>query len=428
MSSAPIAPCLSKTAMESEDYVEVSATGEVTEPPPQPADDAVPVDLVFLMDCTGSMSDHIAASQAAINEVINQIAQGEMNLQVGFIAFRDYKQMWCNKLQHSGFVTKVHELTDNTSKLCAWINNLRAGGGFDTAEAVDAALHELNEMKFREGSTRVAVMVADAPPHGLGSSGDGFPNGVAGVEFDDDGTGKPVVGYDPVVEINKLVAKGDIPVYTLPVSNVLRNEPKSVAFYTSLAERTGGTCIMMANPMDAVPSVVAALRSEFDPAIKALKKTKKLEKAHPELTREEIYEMACKEAAEEEIEIEDVRDEFVVINPMEGFNNREFGDLSEMRKALSEMVPSREVSEKNDEKLRALERASSGAPKMKREKAAPRFRSSAGEDEEADAGEEAEEDAGPTIGMMRERSCSGPASEKGRGKFGSAVRKASSRK
>jgi len=302
--------------------------------------------------------------------------------------------------------------------LCAWIKKLKAEGGFDTAEAVDAALHELNEMEFREGSTRVAVMVADAPPHGLGSAGDAFPNGVSGVEFDDDGTGKPVVGHDPVVEINKLVAKGDIPVYTLPVSNIIRNDQKSVAFYTALAERTGGTCIMMANPMDAVPSVVAALRSEFDPAIKALKKTKKLEKEHPKLTREEIYEMACKEAAEEDLEIEDVRDEFVVINPMEGFNNREFGDLSEMRKALSELAPSREVSDKNDEKLRALERAGCGPPKMTREKAAPAFCSF------LDKGEGAE--MPPVMSMARERSCSGPASEKARGKFGSAVRKASS--
>ena len=50
-----------------------------------------------------------------------------------------------------------------------------AGG--DAPEAVADALNEVSRLSWRPASTKICVFIADAPPHGLGGSGDGFPNG-----------------------------------------------------------------------------------------------------------------------------------------------------------------------------------------------------------------------------------------------------------
>lgn len=38
-------------------------------------------------------------------------------------------------------------------------------------------LYEVLQMAWREEAAKVCVLIADAPPHGLGEHGDGFPNG-----------------------------------------------------------------------------------------------------------------------------------------------------------------------------------------------------------------------------------------------------------
>ncbi len=50
-----------------------------------------------------------------------------------------------------------------------------AGG--DQAEALTDALHQLLKLSWREEATKICVLIADAPPHGLGCRSDGFPDG-----------------------------------------------------------------------------------------------------------------------------------------------------------------------------------------------------------------------------------------------------------
>jgi len=57
------------------------------------------------------------------------------------------------------------------------INTMAAQGGGDGPESVACALNEVNNLDWRKNSVRVCVVIADAPPHGLGESGDGFPEG-----------------------------------------------------------------------------------------------------------------------------------------------------------------------------------------------------------------------------------------------------------
>src|SRR5262249_44155840 len=55
---------------------------------------------------------------------------------------------------------------------------LQANGGGDGPEAVFAGLVAAShELRWRPHARRVAVLVGDAPPHGVGCGGDGFPRG-----------------------------------------------------------------------------------------------------------------------------------------------------------------------------------------------------------------------------------------------------------
>lgn len=84
-----------------------------------------------------------------------------------------------------------------------WLGQCQAYGGGDTPEAVADGLHEALKLSWRVESTKICILIADAPPHGLGASSDGFPNGCP-------------IGLDPVVIVREM-AKKSITLYTVGV-------------------------------------------------------------------------------------------------------------------------------------------------------------------------------------------------------------------
>ena len=54
------------------------------------------------------------------------------------------------------------------------LNRLSATGGGDGPEAQTAALAAALDMEWVEDAVKMVVLITDAPPHGIGESGDGF--------------------------------------------------------------------------------------------------------------------------------------------------------------------------------------------------------------------------------------------------------------
>ncbi len=73
--------------------------------------------------------------------------------------------------------------------------------GGDAPEAVCCGLREALNFDYRKQSTKVVVLIADAPPHGLGGCADGFPNGCP-------------LGHDPLAVAQQMAERG-ITVYTV---------------------------------------------------------------------------------------------------------------------------------------------------------------------------------------------------------------------
>jgi len=93
------------------------------------------------------------------------------DIQYALVCYRDHPP------QDSTYATKVFPFTPSIKKMQENINTMAAQGGGDGPESVACALNEVNNLDWRKNSVRVCVVIADAPPHGLGESGDGFPEG-----------------------------------------------------------------------------------------------------------------------------------------------------------------------------------------------------------------------------------------------------------
>lgn len=117
------------------------------------------LDLVFLVDATGSMGDEIAKLKASMREMSQQIARlpGAPDVCYGLVAYRD---------RGDAFITRTHDFTDDLGAFQQMLARVHAAGGGDTPEALNEAFHEVvHGLSWRADAARLVVLVADAPPH-----------------------------------------------------------------------------------------------------------------------------------------------------------------------------------------------------------------------------------------------------------------------
>lgn len=119
------------------------------------------LDVVFVIDATGSMQRFIDRAREAIDDIIQDLATVVPSLRIGMVAYRDLGDEW---------ITQRAELTTDRYHIHTFLLGLRASGGRrvlpDFEEAVEVGLEvAANQMDWREGSRRVILLVGDAPYH-----------------------------------------------------------------------------------------------------------------------------------------------------------------------------------------------------------------------------------------------------------------------
>ena len=118
-----------------------------------------PLDVVFLIDSTGSMADEIHRIKANLESIARQVSNLPANpdLRFGMVSYRD---------RGDEYVTRLYPFDGNVRRFSEAIQNLEANGGDDYPESLNQALHEaVNEMGWRENAIRLIFLIADAPPH-----------------------------------------------------------------------------------------------------------------------------------------------------------------------------------------------------------------------------------------------------------------------
>ncbi len=122
------------------------------------------LDLVFVVDCTGSMQPYIEAVKATIRAIARQLQQGDANrrpdVAFGLVAYRDHDDA------RTTFVTRHFGLDRDAEAFLGKLDGLQATDGGDTPEALyDGVWAALDETPFRQGSHKVVVVVADSSAH-----------------------------------------------------------------------------------------------------------------------------------------------------------------------------------------------------------------------------------------------------------------------
>jgi hypothetical protein len=117
--------------------------------------------LLCLSDATGSMSSVWDKTQNSIRtmlERISAISGGSGNIEVKWLAFRDYEIERAQVMEASPW-------TDDPASLVKFVGSIRcrSGPGCDGPEAVEAALYHANNDPTQQ-PTRV-LLIGDAPPH-----------------------------------------------------------------------------------------------------------------------------------------------------------------------------------------------------------------------------------------------------------------------
>lgn len=181
------------------------------------------LDVVFVVDATGSMGWVIDEVQTRIVDIVDVVRTLVPVSRFGLVAYRDFGS--------PSYVTRHQTLTFSLNKLSRFLDNLSAEGGGDMQEAVYEGMQVATEKSgWRLGAKKVIILIGDAPPH--------------------ENT------FDRLLAVNRAFAKGSGQISTLDVSHnanpaVLEaklGRPVNRAFYTDkpmldyqlMAEAGGG--------------------------------------------------------------------------------------------------------------------------------------------------------------------------------------------
>ncbi|MBI4726429.1 carboxypeptidase regulatory-like domain-containing protein [candidate division TA06 bacterium] len=125
----------------------------------RPTFNNVPLDVVFLLDCTGSMGDEIARLKSTLQVINFQVSQlpSKPAVRFGMVQYRD---------RGDEYVTRVTPFTAGIDKFQKALDAVSAGGGNDEPEDLQSGLKDaVTGMAWRDDACKLVFLVADAPPH-----------------------------------------------------------------------------------------------------------------------------------------------------------------------------------------------------------------------------------------------------------------------
>ena len=120
------------------------------------------MEMVFVLDTTGSMGGLLSGAKQRIWGIVNEVMQSSSlaSVKVGLVAYRD---------RGDQYITQVLPLTEDLDKVYVTLMEYEAAGGGDEAENVRRALAEgVAKAGWSQPSpnhAQILFLVGDAPPH-----------------------------------------------------------------------------------------------------------------------------------------------------------------------------------------------------------------------------------------------------------------------
>jgi len=117
------------------------------------------VDIMFVVDATGSMGDEITFLQSELNDVLARVTEDnqDFSYRTGAVFYRD---------DTDDYLTRVSDLTTKSEETIEFISQQNATGGGDYPEAVEAGLENALGQEWSEDAlSKIIFLLLDAPPH-----------------------------------------------------------------------------------------------------------------------------------------------------------------------------------------------------------------------------------------------------------------------
>lgn len=311
--AAEEAPNSTATAGEAERKAAVATTGSGK----GGGGGATEVDLAFVLDTTGSMGSYIRAAQHNIKTIVARVHKElSADVRFGLVSYKDYDRN-VQELRFSRFgpnsgsaassgsngfadrsAARIYDFTSDVSVMQEYVDRQKATGGGDGPEAVATAFHCTELLGWREGAAKIAVLITDAPPHGIEPTGDDYPNG------------------DPqcrdVLVLARALADKDITLYTVACEpSVTSNFKFCRDFLESVADLGGGMLVPLKSASLLTDMILASckegadlakVQAEVQAALAALKAE------NPNLRGEALAERAAEKLAAAGVEVHQTRD------------------------------------------------------------------------------------------------------------------------
>jgi hypothetical protein len=124
----------------------------------QTATKATKLDLMLVIDTTGSMGDEIRYLQSELRSIISSITakHRDLDIRVGFVFYRDLGD---------DYVTRTVAFDRDIGRAQGVLAQQDANGGGDYPEAMDQAMIRAVGQDWRPDAVKSLLLVADAPPH-----------------------------------------------------------------------------------------------------------------------------------------------------------------------------------------------------------------------------------------------------------------------
>lgn len=118
------------------------------------------VDLVLVVDTTGSMGSQIAAVKRNLSTLIYKLRDDGISLYVSVVDYRDitYDGKYSTKVNNNSGVDFYNSVTDITKV----ISSLSPNGGGDTPETAIDGLAKAYNLRYNSGSAKFAFLITDA--------------------------------------------------------------------------------------------------------------------------------------------------------------------------------------------------------------------------------------------------------------------------
>lgn len=114
------------------------------------------VDLVFVMDTTGSMSDKIKGLLQTSQKFVERFARLEMDSRIAIVAFGDLSVRG-DKIVATGFTSNLQTTKNSLQKIP------RFSGGANRGESSLEAMEKAMALDFRAGVVKVLLLITDEP-------------------------------------------------------------------------------------------------------------------------------------------------------------------------------------------------------------------------------------------------------------------------